>query len=96
MFFLVFFEFSSLDVDQFDLAVKVFLNSFVLFYLFVKAAFFLVDSLFFLTDTVFAVIDLSVAVIYFPVMGRLHLYELFFGFQFFLFLDGFCPEFRFF
>ena len=56
MLFLVFFQFSSFDINQFNLAVQVFLDGFVFFYLFIKVAFFLVYGLFFLTDPVFRII----------------------------------------
>ena len=91
MFFLVFLQFCSFDIDQVYLTVQVFLDGFVFFYLLIQTDFFLVDSLFFLAGPVFTVVDFLVFLQQLSVMRRFQLHKFFFGFQFFFFPDGFSP-----
>jgi len=95
MFFLVFFEFCSFDVHQFDLPVEVILDGFVLPDLFFQVAFFLVDGLFLLSDAVLRIVDFFVFFQKLPVVGRLLFYNAFLGFQFFFLADGFGSHFSF-
>jgi hypothetical protein len=87
--FLVLLQFRAFLIDDFDLAVQLFLDAVVLFGLLLEALRLLVDRLFLLFDPVFRVGDFSVPFIYLALVLRLELDEFLLRFQHALLLDVF-------
>ena len=90
MFFLVFFQFGTLNTHYFDLAIEGFLDSFIVFDLLLKVLVLLINGLFLLLDTGLGFHDLLIALHHITVMVALKLYKLFLCFQEFFLLKVLC------